>query len=134
MIIILTGWCGSGKSTLAKKIEADLLVEMDFGSWIDGRYVVPPKQEKKIIAEKRTQLVLAAVKSGKSVVVEGAPHHYKRYRKLFDQGEVIFLNTPIEVCRERFRLREENPNMEMFEELLEDGQKALTKITVDRYI
>lgn len=134
MIIVLTGWCGSGKSTLAKKVKSDLLVEMDFGSWIDGRYVVPPKQEKETIAEERIQLVLAAAESGKTVVVEGAPHHYKRYKSLFDLGEVIFLNTPIEVCRERFRLREENPNMQMFEELLKDGQEALKKVTVARYI
>lgn len=115
-VIILQGLPGSGKSTWAKE-----KVRENNGEWIrinkdDLRAMLhdathSDKQERQIEMT-RDVIIQTFLRKGKNVIIDDTNLHPKHIRKIkslagpLNEVEVIFFNTPIEVCIARDAKRE----------------------------
>jgi len=119
-VLILCGLPGSGKSTISNELE-------QFG-WIRvNQDDLGTVDECKKIMEK-------ALKHGKSVIVDRCNVHMKERKMWVTEGkkwtekiEVFFLNTPVEVCKQRAKERTNHPNLDIdkADEVIEQFAKGL---------
>jgi predicted kinase len=119
-VFLTTGLPGSGKTTWAKakrKAAGDriVLTSRDDIRKMLGCFPVGTKEEEDLVSKIQDNVIVSAVKAGKSVVVHDTNLNSKsptRIKKLFD-GDVEFAiadftEVPVEVCIERDAQRE-NP-------------------------
>ncbi len=74
-LTVLTGGSGAGKSTWAKKNKDkfDLVLGIDTGKTVNGRYISPDRAERTRLRGITEDRALAASAAGKTVLVEGYP-------------------------------------------------------------
>jgi len=74
-LTVLTGGSGAGKSAWAKKNKDkfDLVLGIDTGKTVNGRYISPDRAERTRLRGITEDRALAASAAGKTVLVEGYP-------------------------------------------------------------
>ena len=117
---MLKGLPASGKSTYAKELEAKGWVRANKDDIRKRHFPDYDFKDEKEVVAKEDQLIHAALGIGKDVVVDNThfnPKHQKRLEKIAEQFnadfEVLFIDTPLEVCIKRNRKRANSVPLEV---------------------
>jgi hypothetical protein len=88
---VLTGGMASGKTTKAGTMrdKYDLVVHTDVGRVVNGRYVMPPKDEKERIRAERQEQALEVHRRGGKVLLEGDYGGVRKFPQLLAAADSV---------------------------------------------